>query len=129
MKTLNFRKLGLLLVMMLLGGMALVGPVSADGIEADGGAYISGSSIIYHGSAGYLGETCDVISVQAEVTDLWNNVVVSNTGTISKTNTNYVSTGNWYFSPFYTDDIYELYVRAASTGPTDYDHYFQDIIT
>ncbi|WOF16267.1 hypothetical protein F1737_05850 [Methanoplanus sp. FWC-SCC4] len=116
MKKFNFKKIGILLAMMLVAGAALVGPASAVGIDALGGGSFSGSVITYYGQAGSLYDSFDRISVSATLLNSGGGSV-ANTGTYTLSNTNFVSTSSHYYysaisGTYYTDKVY-----ASSVGP------------
>ena len=80
MKTFNFRKLGILLVMMLVSGMVLVGSASAYETEGSsnngyydvwaGGSVIAGEAANYYGQTGTAnGATAGAIYVCAYILD------------------------------------------------------------
>ena len=117
MKKFSFKKIGILLAMTLVAGAALVGPVSAAGIDALGGGSASGNVITYYGQAGSLYDTFDRISVSANLRYGGSTVANSDTGTYSLPNTNFVSTGCHSYSPAYTGTSYTLRVYASSIGP------------
>ncbi|ADN35630.1 hypothetical protein Mpet_0859 [Methanolacinia petrolearia DSM 11571] len=81
MRTFNFRKLGILLVLMLVGAMIIVGPASANSwAEKDGYKFrcggTSASTTNYFGSATNLKcEEADYIGISLSIYDKYNHYV------------------------------------------------------
>ena len=104
MKTFNFRKLGILLVMMLVSGMVLVGSVSAaethgysDKGKYDvwaGGSLIAGEAANYYGQTGTTnGATAGAIYVCAYIMDGNSELHYVDDG---RTNTNFLEASEFY---------------------------------
>ncbi|MDD4126577.1 MAG: hypothetical protein PHV39_02680 [Methanomicrobium sp.] len=115
MKKFSFKKIGILLAMMLVAGAVLVGPASAAGIDALGGGSASGNVINYYGQAGSLGGSFDLIRVSATLLDNGGGFV-DDTGTYSLPNTNFVSTGS-HSANVDINSRYSVRVYASSVGP------------
>ena len=104
MKTFNFRKLGILLVMMLVSGMVLVGSASAYETEGSsnngyydvwaGGSVIAGEAANYYGQTGTKnGATAGAIYVCAYIMDSSSELHWVDDG---RTNTNFLEASEFF---------------------------------
>ncbi|MDD4127157.1 MAG: hypothetical protein PHV39_05655 [Methanomicrobium sp.] len=135
MKKFSFKKIGILLAMMLVAGAVLVGPASASentnvlsllsvksgGLDASGS--ISGSlngGYIYRLARGDSSYVCDEVYVESKIT--LNGGTISGTKlSNSKQNTQYAKVSGYYYDDDLSSGTYRNVITATSNGPYGYD--------